>query len=219
MQQSWLQSIDVGRHFVCYRLFLLCQFCQVMLLKLVSYFTSRLPILPANAQSSAIWVEKEGDFLEVLRNTWKLMDSVNPDPASEGNLSLYSAEYQRALGSLMVCITSFQPFLPGLPGKVIVPCPAAGGLRLHRNAELGANTSFPSLFMEPDTVLPLCPVTSHFTPENWALEELYCCPHRLGKCEGKLGFIWKAVLFQHVCKAELATTCKVQEAHLTRKQV
>ena len=43
--------------------------CQVMLLKLVSCFNSRIPFVPANALSSAIRVGKEGDFLEALRNT------------------------------------------------------------------------------------------------------------------------------------------------------
>lgn len=200
MQQSWLQSIDVGRHFGCYRLFLLCQFCQVMLLKLVSYFTSRLPILPANAQSSAIWVEKEGDFLEVLRNTWKLMDSVNPDPASEGNLSLYSAEYQRALGSLMVCITSFQPFLPGLPGKVIVPCPAAVALGSIETLNLGPTPAFHPclwslilsfLFAQSQALLhlkiePLKSSTAVLTgwasvKVNWVLSEKLFCSNMCAK--------------------------------------
>lgn len=112
-QLKWLQGIDVGRHFGCYLLFSLCWSCQVMLLKLVSYFTR----LPSNAQPSAIWAGKEGDLLKALRNTWKLMDSVNPDPGSEGNLSFYSTEYQQGLGFLMAFLTSFQPVLPSLPEK------------------------------------------------------------------------------------------------------
>lgn len=41
---------------------------QVTLLKLVSYFNSRIPFVTANALASAISVRKESEFLEALKN-------------------------------------------------------------------------------------------------------------------------------------------------------
>lgn len=120
MQQRWLQSTDVGRHVGCWLLFLNYQSSVVLpghALRISELFQQQNPFCPCQCTLICHPSEERKSLLEASKNTWKWMDSENPAPASEGNLSFFSSEYQQGLGPLMVWgVASFQTILMALPG-------------------------------------------------------------------------------------------------------